>query len=224
MTKKLCIATYNVRHGGDVPNDVGCIGRFLNDANVDVVGLQEIDVGTNRMNGMDVLAQIAKGGNYPYSYFAKAMDFDSGAYGIGIVSRCPILSVQTIPLFSGGEEPRVLCHAVIEAGDESIDFFNTHTSYESKEIRTEQLKEISEHLANCERFILTGDFNTANLDEFSLFQPCSIVNRAEYGSFYSTGEGIDNVFVSRDFDISQSVMSPLPYSDHYPILCWVEKA
>jgi endonuclease/exonuclease/phosphatase family metal-dependent hydrolase len=176
------------------------------------------------MNGMDVLAQIAKGGNYPYSYFAKAMDFDSGEYGIGIVSRFPILSVQTFPLFSGGEEPRVLCHAVIEVGGDTIDFFNTHTSYESKEIRAEQLKEIGAHLAICERFILTGDFNTANLNEFSPFPPCSIVNRAEYGSFYSTGEGIDNIFVSCDFDISQSVMSPLPYSDHYPILCQVKKA
>ena len=224
MTKKLCIATYNVRHGGDVPNDVGCIGRFLDNANVDIVGLQEVDVGTNRMNGIDVLAKIAKDGNYPYSCFAKAMDFDNGGYGIGIVSRYPILSVQTIPLFSGGAEPRVLCHAVIAVGDETIDFFNTHTSYEARETRAEQLKEIGEHLTTCERFLLTGDFNTANLDEFSLFPPCSIVNRAEYGSFYSTGEGIDNIFVSRDFDILQSTMPTLPYSDHYPILCWVEKA
>ena len=222
MTKKLCIATYNVRHGGDVPGDVGCIGRFLNNANVDIAGLQEVDIGTKRMNGIDVLAQIAKGGNY-YSYFAKAMDFDSGGYGIGIVSRYPILSVQTIPLFSGGTEPRVLCHAVIQVGNETIDFFNTHTSYEAKEIRAEQLKEIGEHLITCERFILTGDFNTADLDEFSLFPPCSIVNRTEYGSFCSTGEGIDNIFVSRDFDILRSAMPTLPYSDHYPILSLVEK-
>ena len=223
MTKKLCVATYNVRHGGDVPGDVGCIGRFLNNANVDIAGLQEIDIGTERMNGIDVLAQIAKGGNYPYSYFAKAMDFDSGGYGIGIVSRYPILSVQTIPLFSGGAEARVLCHAVIQAGNETIDFFNTHTSYEAKEIRAEQLKEIGEHLITCERFILTGDFNTADLDEFSLFPPCSIVNRTAYGSFCSTGEGIDNIFVSRDFDILHSTMPTLPYSDHYPILSLVEK-
>lgn len=223
MKKELCIATYNVRHGGDVPLDVGCIGRFLADSNVDIAGLQEIDVGTHRMKGMDVLANIAEGGGYPYSYFAKAMAFDGGGYGVGIVSRYPILEAQAIPLFSGGEEPRVLCRTVLDVGWGKLNFFNTHTSYESKEIRTRQLEEIGTHLAECKDFILTGDFNTADLGEFSAFPSCSTVNSNEYPSFYATGEGIDNIFVSNNFHILKSTMPTTLLSDHYPILSLVEK-
>ena len=223
MANPLCVATYNVRHGGDVPADIGCIGRFLADCNVDIAGLQEIDVGTHRMNGADVLQKIALGGKYPYSYFARAMRFDGGEYGIGIVSRHPILCAQTIPLPSNGAEPRVLCHAVVEVENKTIDFFNTHTSYESKEIRAGQLKEIGAHLSATQSFLLVGDFNTAELLEFSPFPACGIVNRTQYGSFYETGEGIDNIFASRDFRIIQSSMPITPYSDHYPILCLVEK-
>ena len=223
MKKDFWIATYNVRHGGDVPLDVACIGRFLAEHNVGVAGLQEIDVGTHRMNTQDVLAEIAKGGKYPYFYFAKAMDFDGGGYGIGIVSRYPILEAQTIPLFSGGEEPRVLCHAVIEAEHGCFDFFNTHTSYESKEIRMRQLEEIGTHLAACKNFVLTGDFNTADLGELSVFSTCTAANRNEYASFYATGEGIDNIFLSQTFCVCKTEMPKVLYSDHYPILSLVEK-
>lgn len=223
MKQNLCIATYNVRHGGDVISNVGSIGQFLAKSNVDIAGLQEIDVGTRRMNGMDVLFEIARGGEYPYSYFAKAMEFDGGGYGVGIVSRYPILSVQTIPLSSGGEEPRVLCHAVIETEDGNLNFFNTHTSYESKQIRTQQLKEIGTHLAKAERFILVGDFNTANLGEFFSFSSCNTVNNSKYGSFIETNEGIDHIFLSNHFSVVQSSMPTVLYSDHYPILCLVEK-
>ncbi len=223
MTSKLCIATYNVRHGEDVFTDVGCIGRFLADSNVDIAGLQEIDIGTNRMNGTDVLQNIAQGGKYPFSYFARAMNFDGGEYGVGIVSRYPILRAQTIPLPSNGVEPRVLCHAVIAMGNETIDFFNTHTSYESKEIRVQQLKEIDVRFTDLESVILTGDFNTADVSEFDVFSALQLVNRGEYGSFYGTGDGIDNIFFSNDFRILRSSMPAVPYSDHYPILSLVEK-
>ena len=223
MKEKLCIATYNVRHGGDVTDDVGCIGRLLAEHGVDVAGLQEIDVGTNRMCAHNVLEEIAKGGNYPHCYFAKAMDFDCGGYGVGIVSRYPILWAQTIPLYSGGEEPRVLCHAVIETGEGTLDFFNTHTSYESREIRARQLKEIGKHLSAHENFILTGAFNTADLEEFSVFPTCTAANRNAHASFYATGEGIDNIFVSPNFGILKTEMIKVPHSDHYPILSLVEK-
>ena len=223
MKKDLCIATYNVRHAHDVAEDIGCIGRFLAEAGVEIAGLQEIDVHTGRMKGADTLLEIAKGGGYPYVCFAKAMEFDGGGYGIGIVSKYPILTFQTIRLFSGEEEPRVLCHAVIETGHGKLDFFNTHTSYESKEIRAQQFKEIGAHLGNSKSFLLTGDFNTADLGEFSAFPSCKVINRGEYGSFYQTGEGIDHIFHSNDFRVLQSSMPTVAYSDHYPILSLVEK-
>lgn len=223
MKKELCIATYNVRHGGDVPANIACIGKLLSNACVDIAGLQEIDVGTRRMCGANVLAEIAEGGSYPYTYFAKAMEFDGGEYGIGIVSRYPILCAQAIPLFSGNEEPRVLACAVIKTEWGSIDFFNTHTSYESQKLRATQLQEIGARLAQSEHFVLTGDFNTADAKEFSAFPPCLVSNCNEFGSFYSTGEGIDNIFVAPSLRILQSTMPTAPYSDHYPILSLLEK-
>jgi hypothetical protein len=122
MTPKvLCIGSYNIWHAGRVKEDVGAIGRYLSAQRADLVGLQEVDVGTTRMDGMDTLAVIAKAGGYPYYAFTKAFDFGGGGYGTAVLSRFPILDVQTVPLYSAKLEPRAFCHAVIDLGDRRLD-------------------------------------------------------------------------------------------------------
>ena len=143
-TKVLRIGSYNIWHAGRVKEDVGAIGRYLSAHRLDLVGLQEVDVGTTRMNGIDTLAVIAKAGGYPFYAFTKAFDLGGGGYGTAILSRYPILDAQTVPLYSANLEPRAFCHAVIDLDDRTLDFFNTHLSNEEHEIRLMQMAQLAD--------------------------------------------------------------------------------
>ena len=74
MKQTLRIGTYNIWHAGRVKEDVGALGRALAGLELDIVGLQEVDVKTARMDGLDTLKIIAEAGGYPYYAFAKALE------------------------------------------------------------------------------------------------------------------------------------------------------
>jgi len=217
-TKVLRIGSYNIWHAGRVKEDVGAIGRYLSAHRLDLVGLQEVDVGTTRMNGIDTLAVIAKAGGYPFYAFTKAFDFGGGGYGTAILSRYPILDAQTVPLYSAELEPRAFCHAVIDLGDRTLDFFNTHLSNEEHEIRLMQMAQLAEATSACESFVLTGDFNTACLADFAALQNARTVNPNLFPTYYPTQCAIDHIFLSQDLFCTEVCMPQTELSDHYPIL------
>ena len=217
-TKVLRIGSYNIWHAGRVKEDVGAIGRYLSTHRLDLVGLQEVDVGTTRMNGIDTLAVIAKAGGYPFYAFTKAFDFGGGGYGTAILSRYPILDAQTVPLYSAELEPRAFCHAVIDLGDRTLDFFNTHLSNEEHEIRLMQMAQLAEATSACESFVLTGDFNTACLADLAALQNARMVNPNLFPTYYPTRCAIDHIFLSQDLFCTEVCMPQTELSDHYPIL------
>jgi len=217
MKKTIRIGTYNIFHAGLVKDDVGMIGRALSDMELDIAGLQEVDVCTDRMNGMDTLKMIAEAGGYPYYAFAKALDLPGGGYGTAIVSRYPIVSMETRALYSEGVEPRSIGYSVIDIDGKQLKFFNTHVSYENREVRGRQLAEIAAMTAECDEFVLTGDFNTADLSEFAVLANVTTVNPSRFGSFYQTGSAIDHIFLTEGITCTDVQMPRLELSDHYPI-------
>lgn len=215
--KQLRILTYNIFHGEYVKGDVGAIGREIAKTDADIVGLQEVDIGTARMNGQDTLSIIAQAGGYPHYAFAKAIDCGGGEYGTAILSRYPIREATLQPLFSADLEKRVLAHALIDLGDTTLDFFNTHTSYESNAVRRLQLQEILAATAQCEHFILTGDLNTEDPEELALLSNAVTVNPGRFSTFYATGVSIDHIFLSRGFSCVEAKVCESKLSDHYPL-------
>ncbi len=222
MKKSLRIGTYNIAHAAVFNGNGEEIGVFLAEQKLDVVAVQEIDVGTRRVGGGDVLETVANSGAYPHSYFAKAMDYQGGGYGIGMLSRYPILEAETIPLYAGDVEPRTLCRVILDVDGEQLTVWNTHTSYESQEIRARQLEQITACISACEDFILMGDFNTADMQEFAALPYCTAVNTGRFGSFFETEQAIDHIFLSKGFMLCGANMPKVPYSDHYPIVAEVE--
>lgn len=222
MKQTLRIGTYNIWHAGRVKEDVGALGRALAGLELDIVGLQEVDVKTARMDGLDTLKIIAEAGGYPYYAFAKALDLSGGGYGTAIVSRYPIVSARTKPLYSADLEPRAIGCYVIDINEKKLPFFNTHVSYESKEIREKQLAEIAALTAACDEFILTGDFNTAELSEFEVLSNVSTVNPNQFPSFYKTESAIDHIFLTKNIVCTNAQMPRLDLSDHYPLWAEVE--
>ena len=90
--------SYNIRNGHDVQHDMSLLAADLLAVQADIVGLQEVDVGTARVGGRDTLAELAKAAGFAHYRFCRAIDFAGGEYGTAILSRYPILSFEITPL------------------------------------------------------------------------------------------------------------------------------
>lgn len=216
----LRVGSYNIKYGANVGLDMSVIAADITALSLDVIGFQEIDQKTSRVNGLDTMKALSRATGYEYYAFARAIDYKGGEYGTGILSRYPIKEFTVIPLESGNEEARSVGHAVLDINGVGFDFFNTHLSYEQKALRTGQFKRLAELAAACETFIITGDFNTAATSEFSVIKNSSLVNANKYGTFPSSGKAIDNIVISGDWSVTNSGMGPSGHSDHN--LLWAE--
>lgn len=156
------VVSYNIRHGEgiDGKTDYVRIARHFTDYNADVVAVQEVDSVTGRSGGAYVLERLAAcSGLHPT--FAKAIDFDGGAYGIGILSKEQPLAVHRISL-PGREEARVLLMAEFE----DYVFCCTHLSLIAED-QLASVPVIMENVKNIQKpVILAGDWNALPSDAF----------------------------------------------------------
>ena len=205
--KHITIATYNIRHGADVKLDWSLLAEMIRQSGADIVGIQEVDMHTNRISGQDTLAGLVQATGLPYALFVPAMDFDGGQYGTAILSRFPLETTACFPLDSAGYEPRA-CGAVTVKLHDGLPFcfLNTHLSYESTEQQHIQFGQLADwmdsHVGKAIPTVLTGDFNT---EDFTAFAPLtdigfSLVNNADhtYKTFRKPPIAIDNIVYRAD--------------------------
>lgn len=221
MPKTIRIGSYNIKHAADAKLNLKTIAQVIKNANLDIVGIQEVDYKTTRCDGVDQPAKLAEYAEMPYYVFVRAIDYKGGQYGTLILSKYPIVSSEVIPLESWNKEGRSLGHAVIDLGGTQLDFFNTHLSYEDKTLRGLQFFEVSEKTSLCTNFILTGDFNTADFNEFNVIGG-NLLNNSfrSYPTFPGGNSAIDNIVYSDAFKEIASGTVTQSYSDHY--LLWAE--
>lgn len=217
----LRIGTYNIKHGAEAKLDLKTIAKVITDANLDIVGVQEVDYRTKRSNGIDQPRMLAEAAGMPYYVFVRGIDYQGGQYGTLILSKYPIVSSEVIPLESWDKEGRALGHAVIDVNGFQFDFFNTHLSYEDTALRKEQFFQVSEKTDLCKNFILTGDFNTADFTEFTILG-ANLINHAArwYPTFPGGNSAIDNIVYTDAFKELASGTVTQSYSDHYMV--WAE--
>ena len=221
MPKTLRIGSYNIKHAADANLNLKIIANVIKDANLDIVGVQEVDLRTSRSDRMDQPRQLADLAEMPYYVFVRAIDYQGGQYGTLILSKYPIVSSEVIPLESWDKEARALGHAVIDVEGTQIDFFNTHLSFEDKTLRGLQFLEVSEKTDLCENFILTGDFNTADFSEFTILGANLINDQFRfYPTFPGGNSAIDNIVYTDSFKEIASGTVTRSYSDHY--MLWAE--
>lgn len=221
MPKTIRIGSYNIKHAADANLNLKTIAQVIKEANLDIVGLQEIDYKTTRSKKVDQPAKLAEYAEMPYYVFVRGIDYQGGQYGTLILSKYPIISSEVIPLESWDKEGRALGHAVIDLGGKQFDFFNTHLSYEDKTLRGLQFAEVAEKTKVCENFILTGDFNTADFNEFTVVGGNLINNTARwYPTFPGGNSAIDNIVYTDCFKEIASGTVTQSYSDHY--MLWAE--
>lgn len=157
------VLSFNILGGrttkGDFNLDV--LAQLINDADPDFVAMQEVDYKVNRSKKYDLATELGwrtKMG----PLFARAMYYDGGEYGEGILSKLSFLSTRNVALpYIPGQEPRAAIEIVAELpSKDTIAFVGTHFAHEGNAGRELQAKKVNEVFSkNKYPTILAGDLN-----------------------------------------------------------------
>ena len=151
----LKLMSYNIKNANGMDNvcNFQRIANVINNTSPDVVAIQEVDSMTNRSGQKYVLGEIAER-TQMHGYFAPAIDYDGGKYGIGLLTKQVPLRLQTLPL-PGREEARTLILA------EFADYIYccTHMSL-TEEDRMKSLELVKAFTSSSTKpLFLAGDMN-----------------------------------------------------------------
>ena len=226
----LKFASYNIfqsRYDNEKGNEMANIAKVIVENDFDVVGLVEVDKYTNRFGDghrFDAMKELVEeiyeqyGKTYYYAYFPAMNHYTGGEYGDAILSKYPILETEAYLLESGTSEQRVLGRAAIDVEGETVQFFVTHLSYESLQLRQTQFQQVNEIINTYDNFILTGDFNTGDFEEYRVLEGAAMVNDTAYSvpTFPKTMLSIDNiVYSTANWQFEKPINLTESYSDHY---------
>ncbi|MBP5210200.1 MAG: endonuclease/exonuclease/phosphatase family protein [Clostridia bacterium] len=213
------VLTYNICHGRYVAGDMQKIADILRQISADLVGLQEVDVGTTRVDGRDLLRELSEMSGYVHAAFCPSMTFEGGYYGTAVLSRTPLRVFSSVRYTKPGREPRTYSRCETEIDGRRVAFFNTHCANKEPDVRLAQQRELSAILTReTLPYVATGDFNDR---DFSVFSEAGI--RAANGeerrfvTFPAAESGIDNILFSRAFSLLDAGTVHVPYSDHFPL-------
>ena len=196
----LNIGSYNIAHGQFINYDMQPIADDILEKDLDIVGLQEVDINADRSQNIDSLVLLSQMTGYKYYAYYKTVDLATeGQYGVAILSKYPIVETNRFDLPSPGVEARVLGYAKIDVEGTNVNFFVTHASFEKEEIRVSQFEYINTVLKDFDNFMIAGDFNTSNFEEYKKIENASTLNTAENNlPTHKKTESIDNIVYSTD--------------------------
>jgi len=231
----LRVMTYNIKYA---TRGMDGIAEALRAANPDIVALQEVDSGSRRAGGADQATVLAERTGLPYHAHFRTRDVDGGAYGIALLSRFPLETLEqyALPVPPGGE-PRTVVHAVIRVGGREVSVYLTHLTHPPFRDRTRlhQSLFISGLLAKDSRpKLLLGDLNDGP-DSY----PLRLLRRYVRDVFAESGSGpagtfqvpvpiiaptvrIDYVLACDAFTPLRSQVMRVDASDHFPVVADVQ--
>lgn len=219
----LKLMSYNIKNTNGMDNvcNFQRIANVINNTSPDVVAIQEVDSMTNRSGQKYVLGEIAER-TQMHGYFAPAIDYDGGKYGIGLLTKQVPLRLQTLPL-PGREEARTLILA------EFADYIYccTHMSL-TEEDRMKSLELVKAFTSSSTKpLFLAGDMNAEPESGFikKLQKDFQILSNPKQHTFPAPDpkETIDYIATlkqnAKGFAvISAKVINEPMASDHRPIL------
>lgn len=158
------VLSFNILHGATTQGDFDLdkIAHVIKSANPDFVAMQEVDFKTNRALKYDLVTELAYRTKL-IPLFGKAMNYDDGEYGEGILSAYTFISSRNTALpYTPGNEPRAALEIItcLPSGD-TIAFVVTHLDHlKIDQDRVAQAKKINEVFSlNKYPTILAGDLN-----------------------------------------------------------------
>ncbi|MEM7478187.1 MAG: endonuclease/exonuclease/phosphatase family protein [Planctomycetota bacterium] len=154
--------SYNIRHGvgTDYKLDLKRIAKVINEQSPDFVALQEIDMRAKRSGGVNQIVELGEITEM-HPAFGAFMDYQGGRYGMGMLSRFPIKSSQSVRLPDGNEPRIALAVEVILPGGQPLMVVDVHFDWVSDDkYRWQQAEVVREFLNTLGGpYVLLGDFN-----------------------------------------------------------------
>ncbi len=232
---KINVMTYNVHHcnppavKGKI--DVDAIAEIIRSNNVDIAFIQETDVRTSRVGGIDQAQELSDRSGLKFFRFFKAIDLAGGEYGVTILSSYSLDSASVHPLYKEGDsEQRVLGTALVTLKDKrKILLACTHLDLSSR-LREVEVTQIDSILSRERRpVILGGDFNAApSSNEIKFMEERYSSTTKEYVCTFPNMDPnvtIDYIFFSKTpmlRVVSHKVLQSINASDHLPVLSVLE--
>lgn len=232
--QELRVMSYNIHHANPPSKegiiDLEAIIKTIKNEDPDLVALQEIDVNTQR-SGKGNQAQLIGDAVGMRVFFGKAINFESGEYGVAILSKFPILDSRIFRLPTVAEsngEPRILATIDIELADgRQIRFGSTHLDAQKRDAnRLLQVQRIVEIAGKVKMtFVVAGDFNAVpggaviDILDKSLKRTCD--NCAPTIPAKAPEKAIDFIAFRSDSRIlvmEHRVINQAYASDHLPVL------
>lgn len=235
--------TYNIYHGEN-PSEPGTsnledIAALIREVQPDFVALQEVDSLTGRSASLNdgvpqnLVQELAEMTDM-HGYFGKAIDYDGGGYGEGILSREPVqIRKVMLPVPNGGEDRALLIAKTTMPNGESFIFAGTHLCHQFSENRLAQAEKINEIFEEIDQpSILVGDLNF--MPDSKPYQSlenlwvdiAKISGTAEPTiSYENPTRRIDYIFALKKpfpkFEIVDVEVLNVGYSDHMPIIATI---
>lgn len=225
----LRLMTYNIKNANGMDNvqNFQRVANVINNACPDAVAIQELDSMTNRSGKTYVLGEIAER-TQMHAYFAPAIDYDGGKYGIGLLTKQTPIRIQTMAL-PGREEARTL----IMAEFEDYIYCCTHLSL-TEEDRMTSLEMIKNFAASAKKpFFLAGDMNAEPQSDFikGLQKDFQILSNPKVPTFPAPKpeETLDYIVTLKNNTkgfaaISSKVQDESVASDHRPLVVTLRTA
>jgi endonuclease/exonuclease/phosphatase family metal-dependent hydrolase len=222
--KRLHVMTFNTHHavGNDGVLNLERIALVIEQAQADIVALQEVENGMARSNYVNQAAWLGSRLNMYYYFGPAAM---SGKFGNAILSKYPIEYVKNYPLpHYADEETRACILSLVNVDGRIIGFLASHFDFTNNEVAVMQANEVMRisALVECDK-LFAGDLNT-----FPYESPVKIVLAKAYIDTFNLANNptsrIDYVFVSKNLhcnvfssDFVKDELTAIA-SDSYPIL------
>ncbi|MBR6793253.1 MAG: endonuclease/exonuclease/phosphatase family protein [Clostridia bacterium] len=234
------VASYNTKALMYSKDKEGIVNE-LKEIDADIVGIQEIDSFTTRSGKYDQMEYLAKECGYPYWSFDKLIDFQGGAYGMGILSRYPIKDSQVV--LYDAQEPqdshvRKYGRHVLDVNGKEVIFYNTHLCVrdDNDSVSKLQLKQALTAMHKDQYAVMTGDFNMKAVTAATVmpgFNKIKLLNDGDKNTTAYIGKKlaadyIDNIFATKTLDAMLDawsgtgiMVSETPYSDHNLVYTYV---
>lgn len=226
----LKILTYNIHHGnpparkGEI--DLEAIAKVINEAGVDVVGLQEIDINVSRSGMVNQAKRLAELTGMDF-YFSKGINLEKGYYGTLVLTKHRIIGKRRYDLPNPDpSEARSLAIVDIELPDgKTFSIANTHLDLKevNKMAQAVFINELGDLYSRP--LILVGDLNALpDSEPIKILEKVFVRNTASNIATYPNihpREEIDYIMVDKNTNFEWMVYKVLvdanKASDHLPV-------
>lgn len=230
--QSITVMSYNIHHGADKDekDQLAAMGAFIKASGADIIGLQEVDSVCTRSENVDQMKELGRITGMYYA-FVRHYAYQGGAYGMGILSRYPLIQVNNkrMSLLKGKTPSTAMISALISLPKKKrIRFASAHFALDDSS-RMVQAREAVNYLGTDPYpVILTGDLNAIpGSPEIQYLQSYFTGTDPEQIMTYpapAANKKIDYILVRKKNlrRIKQHQVPITDLSDHLPVIAAIE--